>query len=520
MSNINWGIIGCGDVTEKKSGPAFNKIQGSRLVAVMRRDASKAGDYAHRHNVPNWYDDANEMMGQEDLNAIYIATPPSSHKDYAIAALAKGFNVYVEKPVTRNAEEAREIAAALRLHPEQKLTVAHYRRAVPMFLKVKQLLESELIGEIRTVQIRMWQSRKPALVASVKDNWRVQPEFSGGGYFHDLAPHQLDLMLTAADDHVCGQILFKNNVVVNGSWCFNVAESETTDSCEIIEEQKIDFVHPEHIQQPMIEKIGKELLDPLIFGFLFAILLLPVANFLEKKFRFPRGLSSITSIILLLAFIGLILYLVGSQISNLASDWPMLKSQVNQSVTDLSEWVQRAFHINASKQMVYVQDTTKKIIASGGDVLGQTFAFWIIGVKYAVLLGIIVGLFNLIPYVGIFTALLLSTIITFATGNIADSIKVAVSVVAIHAVDSNFLLPTIVGSKVKLNALVTFLGIILGEMIWGLSGMFLSIPILAILKIIFDRVDSLKPWGFLFGSGQEKKKSTMKNKPAAVADHT
>jgi predicted dehydrogenase len=295
MSNINWGIIGCGDVTEKKSGPAFNKIQGSRLVAVMRRDASKAGDYAHRHNVPNWYDDANEMMGQEDLNAIYIATPPSSHKDYAIAALAKGFNVYVEKPVTRNAEEAREIAAALRLHPEQKLTVAHYRRAVPMFLKVKQLLESELIGEIRTVQIRMWQSRKPALVASVKDNWRVQPEFSGGGYFHDLAPHQLDLMLfyfgtptyykgfslnqscsTAADDHVCGQILFKNNVVVNGSWCFNVAESETTDSCEIIgtkgkitfpffgnylhwktegEEQKIDFVHPEHIQQPMIEKI-------------------------------------------------------------------------------------------------------------------------------------------------------------------------------------------------------------------------------------------------------------------------
>ncbi len=339
---------------------------------------------------------------------------------------------------------------------------------------------------------------------------------------------------------------------------------------------------------------GKELLDPLIFGFLFAILLLPVANFLEKKFRFPRGLSSITSIILLLAFIGLILYLVGSQISNLASDWPMLKSQVNQSVTDLSEWVQRAFHINASKQMVYVQDTTKKIIASGGDVLGQTFgalsslmlfyvfilifsffillyrsllikfivwvfsdeysaivydiveniqsilrqyilglllemvvvaclactAFWIIGVKYAVLLGIIVGLFNLIPYVGIFTALLLSTIITFATGNIADSIKVAVSVVAIHAVDSNFLLPTIVGSKVKLNALVTFLGIILGEMIWGLSGMFLSIPILAILKIIFDRVDSLKPWGFLFGSGQEKKKSTMKNKPAAVADHT
>jgi predicted PurR-regulated permease PerM len=339
---------------------------------------------------------------------------------------------------------------------------------------------------------------------------------------------------------------------------------------------------------------GKELLDPLIFGFLFAILLLPIAAFLEKKLRLPRSLSSLASILLLIAFIGLILYLVGSQISKLASDWPMLKSQVSQSLSDLSEWVQHAFNINATKQMSYVHDTTKKIMASGGDVLGQTFgaisslmlfyvfiliftffillyrsllikfivwvfsdeyetivhdiveniqsilrqyilglllemfvvaclactAFWFVGVKYAVLLGIIVALFNLIPYIGIFTALLLSTVITFATGTISDALKVALSVLAIHAVDSNLLLPTIVGSKVKLNALVTFLGIVLGEMIWGLSGMFLSIPIMAILKIIFDRVETLKPWGFLLGSGQEEKKSTMKKMKPAVADKT
>ncbi len=339
---------------------------------------------------------------------------------------------------------------------------------------------------------------------------------------------------------------------------------------------------------------GKEVLDPLVFGFLFAILLLPIANFLEKKLRLPRSMSSLASILLLLALVSGILYVVGSQISSLASDWPMLKSQVSQSLDDLSGWVQQAFHINATKQMSYVHATTSKIIASGGDVLGQTFgaisslmlfyafimiftffillyrsilirfivwvfsdeyativhdiveniqvilrqyilglllemfvvaclactAFWMIGVKYAVLLGIIVALFNLIPYLGIFTALLLSTLITFATGSVKQSLAVAGSVLAMHAIDSNFLLPTIVGSKVKLNALVTFLGIVLGEMIWGLSGMFLSIPILAILKIIFDRVESLKPWGFLLGSGQEKKKSTMKKMKPVVADRT
>jgi predicted PurR-regulated permease PerM len=144
-------------------------------------------------------------------------------------------------------------------------------------------------------------------------------------------------------------------------------------------------------------------------------------------------------------------------------------------------------------------------------------AFWIIGIKYAVLLGIIIAVFNLIPYVGIFTALLLSCLVTFATGNVKEVLYVAITVLGIHAVDSNFLLPTIVGSKVKLNALISFLGIVLGEMIWGLSGMFLSIPVLAILKIIFDRIDNLKPWGFLMGSGTTEKKSTLKRmKPSAV----
>ena len=295
MAKINWGIIGCGNVTEKKSGPAFNKVANSSLVAVMRRDAEKAADYALRHKVENWYGSDDDLMANKNINAIYIATPPASHSSYAIAALQNGYNVYIEKPVTRNAKEARQIAETLKLYPHLKLTVAHYRRAVPMFLKVKALLEASTIGDIRTVQIRMWQSRKPKLIAETKENWRLNPELSGGGYFHDLAPHQLDLMLfyfgepesyhgfslnqaksSPADDHVCGQILFKNNIVVNGSWCFNVAENQTTDTCEIIGtlgsitfpffgnyihiktdtvDETITFTHPEHIQQPMIEKI-------------------------------------------------------------------------------------------------------------------------------------------------------------------------------------------------------------------------------------------------------------------------
>ena len=330
--------------------------------------------------------------------------------------------------------------------------------------------------------------------------------------------------------------------------------------------------------------IAKEVLDPLMFGFLFAILLLPVSNFLERKLRLPRSMSSLASILLLIGFIYGIGYLVGSQISSLASDWPQLKHQVSQSVENLQSWVASAFHINAAKQMTYIDSTTKKMIASGSDVIGTTFGaisslalfyafimiftffilfyrrllfrfivwvfnddnkatvvdiveniqkilrqyilglllemalvatiactvFWIIGIKYAMLLGLIVGLFNIIPYVGIFSALFLSAIITFATGSVTQALWVAASVAGIHAVDSNLLLPTIVGSKVRLNALITFLGIVFGEMIWGLSGMFLSIPTIAILKIIFDRIESLKPWGFLMGGEYEYKKSAEK----------
>lgn len=134
----------------------------------------------------------------------------------------------------------------------------------------------------------------------------------------------------------------------------------------------------------------------------------------------------------------------------------------------------------------------------------MVIALSIVGVKYAILLGLIAGIFNIIPYLGISTALLISTLITFATAGAAKALLVILVFVGVHTIDGNILMPLVVGSKVKINALFAFIGIIIGEMIWGISGMFLCIPYLAMLKIIFERVDGLHPWGALLGEGDQK----------------
>lgn len=302
MEKIRWGIIGCGDVTELKSGPAFNKVKDSELVAVMRRNAEKARDYAQRHHVPRWYSDANSLINDPDINAIYVATPPSSHEEYTIAALKAGKPVYVEKPMSVNAGSAANMAKVAG-ETKQKLTVAHYRRAQPLFQKIKRLVSEKAIGDIRFARLSL---HKPSLSASEmqveKTAWRINPSFAGGGLFHDLAPHQLDLMyfffgdpvkvtgiannqggLYAADDIVSGNILFKSGVQFSGVWCFNVSAADEKDECEIIGEKgKIVFSFFEHkpvtvtcngeteifrfdalqhVQQPMIEKTVEFFLD-------------------------------------------------------------------------------------------------------------------------------------------------------------------------------------------------------------------------------------------------------------------
>ena len=300
MEKIKWGIIGCGDVTEVKSGPAFSKADNSELVAVMRRNADKAQDYANRHQVPKWYADAHALINDPEINAIYVATPPLYHEEYTLAALSAGKPVYVEKPVTINAESCIRMAQAAVTH-NTKLSVAHYRRALPVFNKVKQLLDTHAIGDVRFVNLQMLQPDKSAIIANSEENWRIDPAISGGGLFHDLAPHQLDLMLYyfgsiksicgtsanqagfyKADDIVSGNILFENGVIFQGLWCFSVNQAQTKDVCEVIGSKgkisfpifgsKItmevdertdvfDFVNPKHIQQPMIQEVVNYFLD-------------------------------------------------------------------------------------------------------------------------------------------------------------------------------------------------------------------------------------------------------------------
>ncbi|HEV8285314.1 MAG TPA: Gfo/Idh/MocA family oxidoreductase [Chitinophagaceae bacterium] len=301
MEKINWGIIGCGDVTEVKSGPAFNKVKNSQLIAVMRRDAEKAKDYALRHNVPKWYADANKLINDPDVNAVYVATPPSSHEEYTMAALQAGKPVYVEKPMALNAVSADKMVHAAK-ERNIKLSVAHYRRAQPVFKKIKQLLDKKVIGDIRFVKSELYKQSFSKQELVPKTVWRVDPSIAGGGIFHDLAPHQFGLMyyffgepekasgislnqagLYTADDTVAGNILFKNGVLFNGVWCFNVSHEDEKDSCEIFGEKgKISFSFfnqreitviidgkPEvfafdilqHVQQPMIEKVVEYFLD-------------------------------------------------------------------------------------------------------------------------------------------------------------------------------------------------------------------------------------------------------------------
>lgn len=250
MEKINWGIIGCGDVTELKSGPAFNKVPNSSLIAVMRRDAAKAEDYARRHNVPKWYNNAQQLIDDPEINAIYVATPPSTHEEYTLAAIKAGKSVYVEKPMAGNYETAARMAEAATAK-KVKLVVAHYRRKQQRFRMVKQLIQENAIGDIHLVRLEL---AKPSLtteeMADPKTIWRIDPAIAGGGLFHDLSPHQLDLMyyffgevekvtglatnqggVYRADDMVVANVLFRNGVVFNGTWCFNAAHA--ADYCEI-----------------------------------------------------------------------------------------------------------------------------------------------------------------------------------------------------------------------------------------------------------------------------------------------
>lgn len=296
---INWGIIGCGNVTEMKSGPAFNKVKNSKLVAVMRRNRLLAEDYARRHNVPKFYSDAYELIHDKEINAVYVATPPGSHAEYAIASIKAGKPVYIEKPMALDYSECLKINKAAEKY-KIPVYVAYYRRGLPGFLKVKELVENGSIGKVRLVQLQLFKAPSQDEKAG-RLPWRVDPEISGGGHFFDLACHQLDWLdfafgpienvkslalnqagLYKPEDFITSEFVFSNGIAGIGTWCFNASPESNRDTIEIIGEtgsikfstfdfkpiilnntsgQK-EFVNerPEHVQYYLIDKIVQALM--------------------------------------------------------------------------------------------------------------------------------------------------------------------------------------------------------------------------------------------------------------------
>lgn len=295
---IKWGIIGCGNVTEVKSGPAFNKVPDSKLVAVMRRNAELAGDYAKRHKVPRFYSDASELINDKEVDAVYIATPPGSHAKYAIEAIKVGKPVYIEKPMAANHKECTEINNAAEKY-KVPVFVAYYRRSLPGFLLVRELIESGMIGNVKLIQIQLFKAPSDA-ERSGELSWRVDPEIAGGGHFFDLASHQLDYLdflfgpvrqiksivlnqsgLYKAEDFVTSEFVFDKNIVGTGTWCFNLSAESNRDIIEITGDKgtisfstfsfdpivvinrsgRKEFINkrPEHVQYNLIKKIVEAL---------------------------------------------------------------------------------------------------------------------------------------------------------------------------------------------------------------------------------------------------------------------
>ncbi|MCI6160616.1 MAG: Gfo/Idh/MocA family oxidoreductase [Prevotellaceae bacterium] len=266
MKLIRWGFIGCGEVAEKKSGPAFNEVPGSKVVAVMSRTEKRARSYAERHDVAKWYTNPMDLIEDPDVNAVYIATPPSSHATFAIMAMKAGKPVYVEKPLAANYDECVRINRVSEQTGMPCFT-AYYRRYLPYFQRVKDIVNGDVLGKVLNVQIRFSAPQRDLdYHYSFKDSsgnamprklpWRLDPEISGGGYFYDLAPHQLDLLqdifgviveadgicanrggLYKPDDSVCACFRFENGVPGSGSWCFVGHHSAKEDCIEIIGEK-------------------------------------------------------------------------------------------------------------------------------------------------------------------------------------------------------------------------------------------------------------------------------------------
>jgi predicted dehydrogenase len=298
VKTIRWGIVGCGDVTEVKSGPGFSKSRDSALVAVMRRDGTLAADYARRHGVPRWTTDAEAILRAPDIDAVYVATTPETHEDYVLRCAAAGKPVLVEKPMALSAEECDAMVAAC-ASAGVPLRVAYYRRALPRFLAVRDLVAAGALGDVRMVLSRHFQPlRTAAEAAPASPPWRTDASRSGGGYFVDVMSHTLDFLdfvfgpiedvralaanvggAYAAEDVVAASFRFAGGVHGSGAWCYAADRDEewneivgtkgrlrfSTTRAVPIEldrdgrRESIDVGDPPHVHQPLIQTFVDEL---------------------------------------------------------------------------------------------------------------------------------------------------------------------------------------------------------------------------------------------------------------------
>lgn len=293
---MRWGIIGCGNVTEIKSGPPYQMTKDFELAMVMRRDGEKAKDYAQRHQVPNWTTDAAEIIENPDIDAVYIATPPDYHKHYGLLVAEAGKPCCIEKPMASHYLDSLQLYEAFK-EKEIPLFIAYYRRSLPRFLKIKEWLDTGSIGEIRHIHWIKTRTASP-LDRSGGYNWRTDAAVAPGGYFDDLASHGLNLFmyllgdiveasgitgnqqgLYSAYDTVSGSWKHKNGVIGSGTW--NFGSYRPMDTVEILgskgeihfsvlgEEplqrlsdqgnQSIFIEHPKHLHQYHVENMQKHL---------------------------------------------------------------------------------------------------------------------------------------------------------------------------------------------------------------------------------------------------------------------
>ncbi len=301
MRQVNWGMIGCGDVTEVKSGPPLYKTEDSNLVAVMCRNESLVRDYATRHKVPRYYTDVDKLINDPLVNAVYIATPPDTHCEYTLRVAAAGKPVYVEKPMARNYVECLKMIDACN-KAGVALFVAYYRRALPNHLKVKELIDSGAIGQVRFVNVRLYWPLNKQIGADGTLPWRIDPHISGGGFFFDLASHTFDYLdfvlgpitkanglsanqsgLYAAEDIVAANFEFSSGVIGSGLWCFSVSSVSETETIEIVGDAgRIEFSSfsqepirlessnglqtfapgfPQHVHHPFVKTVVDDLLQ-------------------------------------------------------------------------------------------------------------------------------------------------------------------------------------------------------------------------------------------------------------------